>query len=261
MLIAHPGHELRVHRWLELARPIVFVLTRGDGRGGRSRIESTRRVLESTGAHMGPIFGRFADREIYDALLAGAHAGFVQVLDELAAALIALDIDCLAADAEEGYNPAHDICRYLSEAATAMAARAAGRPLADFEFPLMARPDEWSAKAPADAIRLELDEAALERKLACAQAYAEIREEVGQALARHGADAFRVECLTRAAPSAGPPSPVFYERIGADRVAAGHYVEAVSYARHVAPLRSALRRRAADAFPDAAAAALSAFGI
>ena len=31
LIVAHPGHELRVHHWMELARPLVLVLgkTRG----------------------------------------------------------------------------------------------------------------------------------------------------------------------------------------------------------------------------------------
>src|SRR5207302_1404403 len=29
LLVAHPGHELRVHGWLERERPLVFVLTDG----------------------------------------------------------------------------------------------------------------------------------------------------------------------------------------------------------------------------------------
>src|SRR5262245_45171012 len=93
LLIAHPGHELRVHRWLELERPVLFVLTKGDGRAGCSRIDSTRRVLDSNGAQVGPVFGRFADRDVYDALLAGAHDVFLDLLDDLVAAFIALDID------------------------------------------------------------------------------------------------------------------------------------------------------------------------
>jgi hypothetical protein len=246
LLIAHPGHELRVHRWLELAQPVVFVLTKGDGRDGASRIESTRRVIDACGARVGPLFGRFADRELYAALLAGAHDVFLQLLDELADAFVALDVEYVAADAEEGYNPTHDVCRYLAEAATAMAVRTAGRPIGDFEFPLVARPDEWGADRHSGALRFDLDEAALDRKLACARAYPELREEVTQALARFGADAFRVERLMRAVPSDGPPAPVFYERVGADRVAAGQYGEAISYAGHVAPVRHALGRRAAE---------------
>ena len=32
LVIGHPGHELLVHGWLEVARPIVFVFTDGSGR-------------------------------------------------------------------------------------------------------------------------------------------------------------------------------------------------------------------------------------
>ena len=35
LFVAHPGHELCVHGWLEIARPKVFVLTDGSGRSGR----------------------------------------------------------------------------------------------------------------------------------------------------------------------------------------------------------------------------------
>ena len=31
LVVAHPGHELRVHGWLELARPTVCILTDGSG--------------------------------------------------------------------------------------------------------------------------------------------------------------------------------------------------------------------------------------
>ena len=34
LIVAHPGHELRVHHWMELARPLVLVLTDGSGRQG-----------------------------------------------------------------------------------------------------------------------------------------------------------------------------------------------------------------------------------
>src|SRR4051794_29308473 len=50
LVVAHPGHELRVHGWIEAVRPLVHVLTDGSGSSGRSRLESTRRVLGPTGA-------------------------------------------------------------------------------------------------------------------------------------------------------------------------------------------------------------------
>lgn len=38
LMIAHPGHELLVHGWLEVAHPRVFVLTDGSGRCAQSRL-------------------------------------------------------------------------------------------------------------------------------------------------------------------------------------------------------------------------------
>jgi hypothetical protein len=50
LVVAHPGHELRVHHWLELTRPFVIVLTDGSGHSGQSRLASTTRVLAAAGA-------------------------------------------------------------------------------------------------------------------------------------------------------------------------------------------------------------------
>ena len=77
LVVAHPGHELRVHGWLEKARPQVFVLTDGSGPTGSSRLRSTTRVLDRAGATAGCIYGRLADRVFYQALLAGRPEGFL----------------------------------------------------------------------------------------------------------------------------------------------------------------------------------------
>src|SRR5262245_32746620 len=71
LIIAHPGHELRVHRWLEVARPLVCVLTDGSGHTDCSRLASTTAVLERTGCTPGPVYGRLTDRSLYKAILGG----------------------------------------------------------------------------------------------------------------------------------------------------------------------------------------------
>ncbi|PYT01250.1 MAG: hypothetical protein DMF65_07865 [Acidobacteria bacterium] len=65
IVVAHPGHEVRLHGWLERERPLVLILTDGSGREGRSRIASTTRYLEKFGARRGRVFGRFTDLEVY----------------------------------------------------------------------------------------------------------------------------------------------------------------------------------------------------
>src|SRR5688500_3266410 len=89
LLIAHPGHELRVHHWIERATPLVLVLTHGDGRAGSSRLASTTRLLERAGAEVGVVYGRWRDRDVYDALVAGEVAAFTSALDDITGALIA----------------------------------------------------------------------------------------------------------------------------------------------------------------------------
>src|SRR5450756_1378498 len=104
MIIAHPGHELRVHHWLETARPEVLVLTDGSGRTNQSRLPSTTKVLERAGAVPGPVYGRFTDAELYQVMLAGKAAEAVNLLQETADWLSAGQFELVAGDALEGYN-------------------------------------------------------------------------------------------------------------------------------------------------------------
>src|SRR5260370_6140515 len=59
LVVAHPGHELRLFGWLCSARPDVLVLTDGSGHSGRSRIEATRIFLNITGVLSETVFREF----------------------------------------------------------------------------------------------------------------------------------------------------------------------------------------------------------
>ena len=136
LVIAHPGHELRVHRWLELAKPNVFVLTDGSGRTGHSRIGSTSTVLASVGAHPAPLYGRFTDVELYDLVLRGDAAALVALMRELAAAFLRDSVGGVVGDALEGFNPSHDLCRFLINGAVLLLRKESGREVLNFAFPL-----------------------------------------------------------------------------------------------------------------------------
>src|ERR1044072_9118428 len=82
LIVAHPGHELRVHGWLEEARPRVRVLTDGSGRTRGSRLDSTTGILEAAGAAPGPVYGEMSDAELYAAVLDYDHPRFTRVVDE-----------------------------------------------------------------------------------------------------------------------------------------------------------------------------------
>jgi len=244
LVIAHPGHELRVYGWLERERPEVFVLTDGSGNGGQSRVPSTAEVLRGVGARPGSVFGRFSDRDLYEVMLEGRIEILTRLAGELADALIEQGVETVAADAIEGFNPSHDICRLLTDTAVLLARRRTGRAIASYEFLLEGRPDACRGNG-SGSLLIELEDGALERKLAAARSYPEMAYEVERAFERHGAGAFRVECLRPADPEADVETlveePPYYETYGERQVAAGRYPRVLRFREHFLPLARALR--------------------
>jgi hypothetical protein len=265
LVIAHPGHELRVHGWLEVARPRVCVLTDGSGRAGLSRLDSTNRVLDAAGASRGPVYGLFSDAELYAAVLEHEHSPFLRIVEELAESFVGEGVGLVAGDAEEGYNPSHDICRLLVNAAVRLVRRTTPLRIANYDFLLVGPPDQCPEDLRADSIRLELDEAAFARKLSAAQNYPELRAEVEAALGGTGsvafgehpdlarragqefrgpcANDFRVEWLrlvTESGESSARSDRPFYEAYGERKVRDGLYRRVLRYREHVLPLAAAL---------------------
>ena len=240
LIVAHPGHELLLHGWLSLTRSSVYVLTDGSGHSGRSRLQATTSLLEAIGASPGCIYGRFTDAEFYQALLNQDVALFTSLASELAEDLARRRIAYVVGDTIEGYNPTHDVCRLLINAAVEMAQRAGGQRLANYEFFVVGRSD---ATRP-QSIRLRLDERAFSDKLAAARTYAEWMTEVDDMLNDAGAESFRDEYLhaindhdDRGAAVAEPP---FYEQYGEQQVAAGYYQDVLRYRQHILPIAAAL---------------------
>jgi hypothetical protein len=269
LIVAHPGHELRVYGWLEATRPRVFVLTDGSGRSTRSRIASTDDVLDGVGASRGDIYARLTDTDLYTAILDHDFDLFTRLADDLAGALVREKIQCVAGDAVEGYNPAHDVCRLIVNTAVALASRALGERIANFEFTLVGRPDECREDERAAALWLHLDDATFTRKLTAARNYPELAAEVEAALsgaasvglrahpdlaassglnpgtvadAAASGETFRNECL-RPAREFGRAVEVmpFYEQYGERQVAAGYYTRVLRYREHMLPLAEALQ--------------------
>jgi hypothetical protein len=201
LLVAHPGHELRVHGWLEQARPLVCVLTDGSGRGGRPRLAGTTGVLRAAGARPARLYGAFADTAVYAALLARDDAFFIRLAERLAAELLRERVDHVAGDAAEGYNSGHDAWRLVIDAAVALARRHSGRPVGNYEFALVG-----PAPSGGRSLRLDLDGLRLARKLAAARAYPEMRDEVERALRVEGEAAQAHECLRPVATEGAGPA-------------------------------------------------------
>jgi len=243
LVVGHPGHELRVFGWMSEYKPHVYAITDGSGRHGLSRIPSTYRLVSRIGATPGAIFGAVSDAEIYRAILHTKTDFFLKLVSDLAASFVLHRIDFVAGDAEEGYNPTHDLCRVMVNAAADIAARSMGKPIANYEFCLA----EWEQEFPVEhgerCIHLQLSDDLLQRKLIAADQYVEIQAEVRQGVRQRGVDYFRVECLkkvtTHALPRDRSEKP-FYECFGEGRVAEGEYATVIRFKDHILPIMDAV---------------------
>ena len=191
------------------------------------------------GARPALVYGVFTDREIYSRILERSESILVEMIEQVALTLVEQGIDTVTGDALEGYNPSHDLCRYLINGAVLLAGRRSGRLIENLDFPLVGRPDVCPAHLLPSAVRLSLDDAALDRKLHAAEEYAELKPEVEAALKSVGKDGFRYECLrpVEVPDSFDPPEiPPFYERHGEKRVKEGVYQGVIRYHEHLRPL-------------------------
>lgn len=245
LVVAHPGHELRVHSWLECARPRVSVLTDGSGHADQARLGSTAGVLDRAGASRGSIFGRLSDRDAYQLILDGSLDEVKALVLELASQLEEAQVDLVVSDAMEGFNPVHDLCFVIAEGAVRLVTRRLGRPVRHYDFLLEAAPDAQTGLISGQIVRHELDESAWRRKMEAAWAYGKLRLEVERAIDAHGSSAFRVEVL-RTVDSSREISdrisePPFYETHGEQRVADGVYNQVLRFREHFLPLANGIR--------------------
>jgi hypothetical protein len=205
-----------------------------------------------------------SDVDLYNAVLDFEHRPFIAVVDRLAAALMNKNVTCIAGDAEEGYNPAHDICRLIVNAAVNFVNLKRDRHIPNYDFKLAGPPANSSDDLRDGSIWLNLDDAAFTRKVAAARNYPELQAEVETALngtvhasfsndpilnersrSTYGvttANNFRVECLRPVNLNGAEPKHAapFYEEYGERQVSAGRYTRVLRYREHMLPLADAL---------------------
>ena len=232
LIVAHPGHELLLHHWLERTRPIVCALTDGSGSHAQDRSARSRTIIERAGAEIGPIFGAASDRAWYGAILTGDCQLFDGAAARIADMCAAQGVTQIVADPFEFFNPMHDLCSCLAQN---VAMQLGGATVELLTYPI-ARPEIPVAHA---AYTYVLDEAALQRKLAAAADYQELTSEIEQRRGSASAD-LSVERLFpvdvgRVWPWLCPEEP-FYEKVGRNRIQSGAYAELITYANHVRPL-------------------------
>lgn len=240
LILGHPGHELRVFHFLELYKPHVYVLTDGSGSTGHSRINNTLKIIRQTGATASPVMGRFTDAQIYTILSRQDKETLTTLIEEIIVDMKEQHIDTLAGDAIEGFNPTHDLCRYMINTIAEIYQVEIGKPVGNFEFLLDGAPTQCPEELINEAVWIRLTEEDFQRKLAAAYDYPELRSEIEKIYEVHGATPFLTECLWPAGPSGKyktwKTEEPWYESWGKEKLKSGKYKELISYHTHLLPL-------------------------
>jgi hypothetical protein len=239
MIVAHPGHELLLHHWMEIDRPIVFALTDGSGGHGKDRRAMSLRVIQSAGASVGPVFGLAPDKHWYAAILAGDGGLFTQASHLIAAACREAGVRRIVTDPIEFYNPMHDLCNAL---AAGIARSLCGEGASDVELfdYALERPDLRSGPA---AMEFSLTDEALRRKLGAIASYPPLAAEAdrhAKAPRNPASESLYAHDMAGEWPLQLAEEP-FYEQFGRRRISGGLYRQLITYRAHVRPMAAALR--------------------
>jgi hypothetical protein len=234
LVVGHPGHELHLHRWMEIERPLVFVLTDGSGGAGRSRLNHSRQCLARVGAAGGAVFGSLSDKEWYAAILAGDPAPFVAAGDVLWRTGAERRVETIVSDAPDGYNPMHDAAFDLAALAVE------GLALAGRRVNHLVVPATGEQQTPL-VREVVLNDEALARKETSLALYAPLEREIEQ-LRGEGAN-IAVERLYAVAPACRSDGAPHYEVVGKTRAACGAYASVIEARAHYEPLMKAVRTR------------------
>ena len=264
LLIGHPGHELRLYGCIARARPLVCILTDGSGSKRSSRIQESASLLRRLGAQIGPIWGEFTDRQIYEHILERNTGVFERLCDQMAELIVEQAIDRVVSDAIEGYNPTHDLCEVLARNAVAIAGWRRRQTIQHYTVPLTGNPQPDFDRGEREYLKIALSAAECLEKLETARTYARragsaLYREVEDAIEVYGEEAFACEYLFPAAKPCSGPERRFehekphYESYGEEQVLAGLYQFVIRFRQHMRPLMDQLDAMGLAAHPHGVA--------
>jgi hypothetical protein len=232
LIIAHPGHELRLFDWMERERPLVFILSDGSGGAQNSRLDYSVSTIRDAGATLIEGSGQRSDREWYAAILAGDIAAFTQTADAIAAVALTMQAPLVVSDAADGYNPLHDLCQAIAGAVVARIAR-------DSEVPKFLVSPATANAMGTRSIAWNLEDEAARRKRLAISANTPLAEEVARLLAEVPDVLYTEQLLVPTFDWPENCTPE-WEAFGRRRVNEGRFATPITYRDHVLPIAKAL---------------------
>ncbi|OXG03077.1 hypothetical protein BC749_1011137 [Flavobacterium araucananum] len=241
LIIGHPGHELRAYTYIKKYKPDVFILTDGSGSSNASRIHQSIKLLDSIGAKFQDSIKVFTDKELYNIVLEQDLSEISIYMDSLKNIIIKNNYDVIVGDALEGFNPTHDICRYLINGIlSAISSDDSSKAILNYDFVLDSAPNNISIDDNAGGLSLRLSDEEFYMKMEAAMNYPELKYEVETAVNKYGKEVFLWESFGKVSDlnqiSNWNTSKPYYEQFGEKRVKEGAYSTVITFEKHIKPI-------------------------
>lgn len=242
LFVGHPGHELLAHKFLNKYRPEVIFLTTGSGNADSPRINGSVDLVEAMGLRVFRPFSPFTDRQIYNLIMDGDFGEFAKVKSAITDFILEHKIERIVGDALEGFNPSHDLCRYIINSCVQDLDGRHSLQNYDFLQDEVFRNSETKINARDIVLKLNNDE--MDAKLGACRKYSELKFEVDRFFEAYGPDFFALEYFRHITDTSvisnWEGDRPFYELHGRKRVKEGIYDKALLFEDHMLPLAKSL---------------------
>jgi hypothetical protein len=249
-IVAHPAHLLTVLGLLLEFKPQILLLTHAFAGAGRGQADLIR-----SGFKMAEMEGHVTDLEIdeaesYRSAIAGNFSFHEAMLTKIVDWLEEHETDVVYGDAYEVSNYQHDVGRLLLDQAIKII-KGKGRSIKNYEFPLSA-----CAQHPDAALQfgrfiegkhqdyvLNPQQSSVKRKVVeMAINQDHFISRVAPQFPGMGVEQYRLVPEDRN--YLIPPSglSLYYDKLGQERVAAGHYSQAITFSKHFCPLVERIKK-------------------
>jgi hypothetical protein len=241
LIIGHPGHELRAYTFVKKYKPDVFILTDGSGLNKASRIHETIRILDSLGAKFQDSIRIFTDIELYNIILEQDLSEILLYKNSLKDIIIRNQYDIIVGDALEGFNPTHDICRYLINGIVSdISVNNNLEEILNYDLVLDSAPNNISIDNNVEGLSFQLSYEEFQMKVNAAMNYPELKYEVDTAIEKYGKEVFSWESFGRVSDlnqiSNWDTLKPYYECFGEKRVGEGSYSRVITFENHIRPI-------------------------
>lgn len=183
--IAHAGHEVRLHGFLEISKPYVFLLTDGSERTGHDMMMESIRLIDTAvkqdkklkvnqkddawkrawmiiQGDRDPEHKHIKSSQLYAQILEQNTGFFEYYINFIAANLIRRNINYIIADAIEDKDCIQHMCRIMTDIALGFIVKNTGKQILQYDYSVS---NAYNTNINEECIEINLDEAASERKL------------------------------------------------------------------------------------------------